>query len=357
MRNVLIVICILSIIFGTFVVFNNNTEDSSLLYVGGNFVNKVGSITPLSTYFHKSLSYLSSPPVLSPDIDGKKTAWGSAWKDEDVYHMYYSYDKPSGDGLQIGHAISFDGNNFTKDANNPVLATGPSWDELMVWDPVVWEENDTWYMLYTGSNNSSVYAIGLASSFSPYGPWTKEKTNPVLEGSLGEWDSNDAENMNLIKVNDTYYLYYNSLKNYPRRVGLATSKNLTTWSKDSNNPIFEDSNAKLGYFQAAPFKYNSNYYLLVMHYRYGTDYADMELYRDTNPTFYYDEREFVKNMKSCSLGFDYHDQDTPCVITNDIYRNSFPNDEFWLYYAGESFNVWSTGLIIEDDLNSTLGLQ
>lgn len=351
------IICILSIIFGAFIVSNSNTEDIPLLYVGGSFANSIGSIGPLSIYSHKAVSYFSNPPVLSPDIDGKKTAWGSAWKDEDVYHMYYSYDKPSGDGLQIGHASSFDGKKYTKDVNNPVLKTGTGWDEYMVWDPVVWVENETWYMLYTGSNNSLVYAIGLATSSSPYGPWTKEKTNPVLEGSLGEWDSNDAENMNLIKVNDTYYLYYNTLKNFPRKVGLATSTNLTTWSKDPNNPIFEDSNSKLGYFQAAPFKYNSNYYLLVMHYRYGTDYADMELYRDKNPTFYSDEREFVKNMKSCSLGFDYHDQDTPCVITKDIYRSSFPNDEFWLYYAGESFNVWSTGLIIEDDLNSTLVLQ
>jgi hypothetical protein len=291
-------------------------------------------------------------PVLSPVGDEDLTAWGSTWKDGSSYHMFYSY-KDSGDALQIGHATSSDGKSWTKDsANNPIVTkSGSGWDNGQVWDPAVWKEGSTWYMLYTGRNSAgAAEAIGLATASNPGGTWTKEATNPVLEGTASAWDENSVENMNLMKIGSTYYLWYNTLlgAGADRKTGLATSTDLTSWSKDSNNPIFSASG---GYFQAAPFKYGSYYYLLICHYTSGSDYGEIQLYRDTNPTFYSANRELVRIVKPCSLsGWDSHDQDTPCVLTTDINRDSFPSTELWTYYTGESGGVWKTGLLIETDI-------
>ena len=295
-------------------------------------------------------------PILSPEGIEVLTAWGSAWKDGSDYHMFYSY-KDASAKLQIGHATSADGKNWSKDsANNPILTkSGAGWDNGQVWDPAVWKEDSTWYMLYTGRNGAgNVEAIGLATASNPGGPWTKEATNPVLEGTVGEWDANSAENMQLMKVGSTYYLWYNTLlgAGANRKSGLATSTNLTTWTKDVNNPIFSASG---GYFQPAPFKYGSYYYLLLMHYTSGTDFSEIQLYRDTNPTFYVADRELVRVVKSCpGTGWDSHDEDTPCILTTDIARNSFPSTELWTYYAGESGGVWKTGLLIETDIAAAL---
>jgi len=298
----------------------------------------------------------SGNPVLSPEGDEGLTSWGSVWKDGDTYHMFYSYSD-SGNGRKIGHATSSDGKNWTKDTDhNPILTpSGSGWDDGKVWDPAVWKEGSTWYMLYTGRDSAETAdAIGLATASDPSGPWTKDSSNPVLEGTSGEWDANTVENMNLMKIGSTYYLWYNTLLGVgsDRKTGLATSTDLINWTKDSNNPIFGESG---GYFQPCPFKYGSYYYLLIMHYTSGSDYAEIQLYRDTNPTFYAGEREFIKVVKSCSTsGWDSHDQDTPCVLTDDIYRNSFPNDELWTYYAGESGGTWRTGLLIETDIDLAL---
>jgi hypothetical protein len=300
-------------------------------------------------------SYIGNP-ILSPEGIEDLTAWGSTWKDGDTYHIFYSYHDAS-DKLQVGHATSSDGKSWTKDsANNPILTkSGSGWDDGIVWDPAVWKEGSTWYMLYAGRNSAvTSEAVGLATAANPGGPWTKEATNPVLEGSAGEWDENSAENMNLMKIGSTYYLWYNTLlgAGNDRKSGLATSTNLTFWTKNANNPIFSASG---GYFQAAPFKYGSYYYLLITHYTSGGDYSELQLYRDTNPTFYSADRELVRIAKKCGAsGWDSHDQDTPCVLTTDINRDSFPSSELWTYYTGESGGVWKTGLLIESDISTAL---
>jgi hypothetical protein len=54
---------------------------------------------------------------------------------------------------------------------------------------------------------------------------------------------------------------------------------------------------------------------------------------------------------SYESGWDSVDQDTPSILTNDVYRNSFPNNQVWLYYAGFASGEWATGLLIEPDVN------
>ena len=84
----------------------------------------------------------------------------------------------------------------------------------------------------------------------------------------------------------------------------------------------------------------------------------IDLYRDTNPTFYSSSREFVKiAIDYGAVGeWDGHDQDTPITLTDDIFRNSFSvsNNELWTYYAGESGGIWQEGMIIKTDIAAAL---
>ena len=291
----------------------------------------------------------SGNPVLSPEGSEDGAAFASVWKEGDTYHMYYSYW--NGDGkIRIGHATSSDGKDWTKDTeNNPVLEPGTdTWENEHVLCPWVWKEGDTWYMIYHG-RGSAKEAIGLATSSDGVN-WTKDSNNPVLEGSGSGWEGNSVENFGVMKVGSTYYLWYESAASGERQTGLATSTDLINWTKDPNNPIFTG-----GRFCSCQFKYGGYYYYLTPHYTSGNNYVELELYRDINPTFYPDEREFVKVVKTCSVsGWDSHDQDTPCVLTNDIYRDSFPDNELWTYYAGESGGIWKTGLLIETDIDAAL---
>ncbi len=79
------------------------------------------------------------------------------WEDG-LYHMWYHADH------DIGHAISTDGINWTKD-NYPVLTPGPAdFDSIRVLNPFVLKKDDIYYMWYTGIGSDGKWRIGLATS-------------------------------------------------------------------------------------------------------------------------------------------------------------------------------------------------
>jgi hypothetical protein len=160
----------------------------------------------------------------------------------------------------------------------------------------------------------------------------------------------------VIKVDDTYYMWYNTIGGAPgqdgRCSGLATSTNLTDWTKDPLNPLFCG-----GRFCPSRSSTSGYYYLLIPHYTSGSDYSQHELYRDVNPTFYPGDREYLGvAIQYGPSDWDGHDQDTPAVFTDTIYRDSYTasNNQLWVYYAGESGGAWQTGMIIEEDIAAAI---
>ncbi|HNV97298.1 MAG TPA: hypothetical protein PKL13_03190, partial [bacterium] len=273
-------------------------------------------------------------PVLSQTND---SGFSSVVKDGSLYHMYYGY---SG----VNHATSTDGINWNVDLNNPIFSGGTV--------PMVWKEDSTWYMLFRyldGDLNS----VGLATSTDGI-IWNEYNLNPVLEETSG-W-SGGVEAWGIMKVESTYYMFYSDWDSSNRKIGLATSTDLINWTKDSNNPIFSG-----GRFCPFPFKYGDYYYLIVPHYTSGTDYSELELYRDTNPTFYEDSRDYMGVVMSPGINGEWNDidQDTAFVLTDDIGRDSFEitNNQLWVYFAGAPTNsptTWYTGLIIEPNIQNAL---
>ena len=123
---------------------------------------------------------------------------------------------------------------------------------------MVWVEDNVWYMIYRGSGAGiqGNDAIGLATSSDGI-TWTKNVNNPVIQGESGEWDNDGAEAWGVIKVGITYYLYYEAGGvTASRRIGIATSTDLINWTKDVNNPILENTR-----FCPFAFKYGDSYYL------------------------------------------------------------------------------------------------
>lgn len=69
------------------------------------------------------------------------------------------------------------------------IAVSQDWETAMgrvVEGPNVVKHNGTYYLTYSGNDyQSPKYGVGYATASSPQGPWTKCRTNPILQGVEG----------------------------------------------------------------------------------------------------------------------------------------------------------------------------
>jgi len=137
---------------------------------------------------------------------------------------------------KIGCATSPDGLAWTRCAENPVLVPGDpgAWDESWAADPAVLMEGTTFKMWYRGRSAGGTNAIGYATS--PDGvTWTKDGANPVLQGTPGTWDENDARGHSVWYDSvSTYHLWYAS----NGRIGHAASADGIAWTK-TTDPVLQ----------------------------------------------------------------------------------------------------------------------
>ncbi|MBN1366596.1 MAG: hypothetical protein JW967_01545 [Dehalococcoidales bacterium] len=161
------------------------------------------------------------------------------------YLMFYQGDAGGG-AIKIGVAtcplISFPTGPWTPYAGNPVLTVGAggSWDSLWVSNPKAWLDGSTFYMFYEG-NNGVVSGIGYATSPDGF-TWTKYVGNPVVQISADPWESKTVGTPQIIKVQNTYCLYYHGGQDMGAgyikdQIGLAYSLDLNTWTKETRNPL------------------------------------------------------------------------------------------------------------------------
>jgi beta-fructofuranosidase len=107
------------------------------------------------------------------------------------YHMFFLQAPRSlGDQVQrhfnatVGHAVSQDLRAWT--VLGDALAPGRpgSWDDMATWTGSVLEHEGTWHLFYTGTTRTADGAhqrIGLATS-TDLSRWTKHPGNPLIEG-------------------------------------------------------------------------------------------------------------------------------------------------------------------------------
>lgn len=262
-------------------------------------------------------------------------AFAFVWYDGSLYHEYYPYDGYT----KLGHATSVDGIAWEVDtANNPVMIAGPgSYDSSAIAVPNVWKEGGTWYMLYRGSG-AVVDNVCLATS--PDGvSWTKYGNNPVI--------SAQPDPAGVMRVGSTYYLYCNTTSGN-REINVYTSADLHTWTLQTPDPLFAG-----GRFCSSPFKFGDKYYLLVSKYIQDINATlsggCLELFESNDPTF----------TDAILLGFVMsqpsvdHIIDTPCIISDTIYRDSFPNNRLMCYFSmgGPTYYLYLT---IQSDIAAAI---
>ena len=229
------------------------------------------------------------------------------WFDGTTYHAYYGYDAYS----KIGHATSSDGITFTEDTvNNPVLVVGPggTYDQTLVAVANVWVEGATWYMLYRGNGLNTCLATSSDGL-----DWTKYVSNPVI--------LNQADPAGIMKVGSTYWLYANTTGGN-RKIDVYTSSDLHTWTKQTPSPLFAGMR-----YCSCPFKYNSKYYLLVSKNNNMNQGGVIELFEDSTPAFLTARLLGVVISHPLTASVD-----TPTLVTDTIYRDSFPGG-FICYFS------------------------
>jgi hypothetical protein len=157
--------------------------------------------TQLKQHLVEQTDFIQIPgpnPILTP---GPKGSWddriieaADAFEHLGITYFYYHAIGESTRGYQLGVASAPSPlGPFTKHGNQPALELGPkdSWDGRHVACAMIMrdegEDNDTFYMWYSGCDSEERWSMGLATADHPLGPWTKHADNPVLKdfGYLG----------------------------------------------------------------------------------------------------------------------------------------------------------------------------
>jgi predicted GH43/DUF377 family glycosyl hydrolase len=95
--------------------------------------------------------------------------------------------------------------------NNPILVPGEpgSWDDLLVMNACILENNDTIYLFYSGYAQNMIKAVGLATSTDGY-HFTKYSGNPIFEADNTGFDAYGVSQAEVFKEDSLWVLYYNA---------------------------------------------------------------------------------------------------------------------------------------------------
>ncbi len=116
------------------------------------------------------------------------------------FKMWYAGGQFGAGG--IGYAYSTDGISWTKYASNPVLdiGTGGAWDDAYILPGTVVKVGNTYTLYYAGNNGSGAWGVGTATFTNPESTYTKGASNPVL---AGDGISSGIATSNAVSISDT----------------------------------------------------------------------------------------------------------------------------------------------------------
>jgi len=141
-------------------------------------------------------------------------------------------------GRAIGIAISRNKIHWQFETSNPVFAVSHkhSWDSCGVFSPCVLKFGEQFFLFYGGSDGKKV-RTGLAVSKDLFS-W-RRNSEPILQpGCQGEWDESSALIVSILPLEDSYVAFYEGQNRFNEYgVGLAFSQNLIKWEKYIDNPI------------------------------------------------------------------------------------------------------------------------
>ena len=195
-----------------------------------------------SVYYSIYKQYKTTPLLVNgPSLwEINKIQYPSVILDNGIYKMWYSGHNNY--YWSIGYAVSLDGINWFKYPYNPIL----TWDNNVsnprhFITPSVLKDGDIYKMWFTSSftdHNDGDFTIGYAASSNGIS-WSNINYRQLT--SSQNWDNIGLTHPNIIKINNTYYLYYAARKNpYEWTIGFATSTDGLNWYPYSGNPVIQN---------------------------------------------------------------------------------------------------------------------
>ncbi len=229
-----------------------DSGEFKMLYAAGGLDSKGRISLALSADGVTWTKYKNGTPVFEVDTAG---SWDSHfldtpdWLQDGVnYKMYYFGDNDN-DPLNsgIGVAVSTDGINWQRIANQPVLTGGAAgeWDELYIESPSVVFDGKMYYMYFSGVDANYKVRIGVATSQDGIN-WTKYANNPVItEGDLLDWDGFSVATPTVLFKDGKFEMWYSGVSNFDLqdnkidtvKLGYATSEDGFNWIKSPHNPV------------------------------------------------------------------------------------------------------------------------
>jgi hypothetical protein len=166
------------------------------------------------------------------------------------WQLFTGYDNHAGTlmdaaGIGLTWAQSLNGPWTVVSDTVPLVDLGGvgEWDYHDVFGANMMFKNGEFKLYYSGGpNTSDAWRIGLATSASVFGPYTKSSSNPVLTpGASGEWDDVNVNHPRLIDWDQWLILHYNGnsvpLPSLGRfQVGEGYTEDFTTLIKSPFNP-------------------------------------------------------------------------------------------------------------------------
>jgi len=148
------------------------------------------------------------------------------FKENGVYYMYYGVYNSARYGKWFHEATSTNGIDFT--ILGTVLTVGSGWDSLELGNIYVKNIAGVYYMFYE-ARSDGYWQIGLATSSSPLGPFTKQGNAPLINRYPGE-----ACHPEIHKIGDTYYMWFHGSSSglLPTDIYRRESQDLITWTNE-----------------------------------------------------------------------------------------------------------------------------
>lgn len=290
---------------------DGSSDNDTIRQAGMEMVTRLDNERSGSGQFDKH----ASSPVITGDGFHFQFYYSGTYYDFGANNVYTSSD---GVTWSAGTALTFTGGG----ANDWVLA-------------VAWYESGWKALARKEVSSGGIHYY--TSSGDHTGDWTDQ--GEVISEEY-DWETAALDPTGVIKVGSTYYCYYNTAPGgdqRPRQTGVATSTDLATWTKQVANPIFSG-------YRFCPFviKSGTNYLCFIAHEPAGSantggnhGLSEIEVWRCASPTFLPGEREFLGvawGLSETSTDWDACNIDTPCIVTSNIERTTFPASTLQCYY-------------------------
>jgi predicted GH43/DUF377 family glycosyl hydrolase/DNA-binding MarR family transcriptional regulator len=183
-------------------------------------------------------SISNAPALKANTIDSQGVSQPSVLHIDSYYHMWYaSFD---GSTYQIEYTTSIFPDKWPNPRIS-VLAPamdpdyGDGWDNYNVLEPTVIYDGLVFHMWYAG-NYGYNNRIGYATSYNGI-DWTRYRQNPVLDvGPFGCWDDDHLTGHAVIQEGSNIRMWYSGHHGNNIRIGYATSNDMSSWTKYESPP-------------------------------------------------------------------------------------------------------------------------